>query len=76
MKYADLHEMTEDERIDQIVAAAKKHLVAFIVDDMPKAERYIKKIQIKDKTIRVVEKLAGVPIKNAVTVKVTGATVN
>ena len=75
MRYADLYKITEDQRIAMICAAAKDQLVAVFVEDMPKAERYIKKIQKLDPTIRVINKVKDSPVKGVITITVTGATV-
>lgn len=67
--YADLYELPERDRIDAIgKAASDGALVAFIVEDDAKADRYLKQLHARFK-IRVVERGAG-PVKNTVYVKV------
>jgi len=74
--FADLHHLSENERIEVIGnhilekanTSDMPYTVAFVVDDIKKAKRYVKKIAKKFPTIRHVETLDG-PCENMVTVK-------
>ena len=67
--FADLYELPERDRIDVIgKAASGGALVAFVVDDAAKADRYIQQLQKRFK-VCVIERGAG-PVKNTVVVKV------
>jgi hypothetical protein len=67
--YADLFELPEKERIDAIGhAASGGALVAFVVEDDAKADRYLKQLHARFR-IRVIERGAG-PVKDTVFVKV------
>ena len=66
--YADLADLPEDERINVIArAAADGHIVGFIVDDEPKADRYIRKLAAHP--VRVIDRAPG-PVKGTVLVRV------
>ncbi len=66
--YADLADLPEDERIEIIArTAAAGEIVGFVVDDDPKAERYIRKLRRFD--VRVIDKKAG-PVRGTVMVRV------
>jgi hypothetical protein len=66
--YADLGDLPEDERIKVIAAtAAAGEIVGFVVDDNPKADRYIKKLGAYP--VRVIDRMAG-PVKNTILVRV------
>lgn len=71
--YADLHKLTENQRIDMIGKAALntapgRH-VAFVVESMDKAERYIKKLKAKFPGITIQEPIKDVPLPGMITVK-------
>lgn len=67
--YVDLFELPEDYRIETIGTAAQDGvLVAFVVEDDEKADRYIRLLHERFK-IRVVERGVG-PVKDTVFVKV------
>lgn len=68
--YADLGDLSEDTRVNMIGATATAgKIVAFIVEDDVKADRYLKKMRQHGYDIRVVERGKG-PVKNTVFVKV------
>ena len=67
--YADLADLSEDERIAIIGQQAEGgKRVAFIVEDTAKADRYIRKLLL-DFNVRVEERGNG-PVKDTVYVKV------
>ena len=43
--FADIADLPEDERIRLIAAQAESQIVGFFVEDDPKADRYIKKLE-------------------------------
>ena len=67
--YADLADLPEDDRI-RIIAetAAAGNVVAFVVDDDAKADRYIEKLK-KFTGVRVIDRGNG-PVKETVFVRV------
>jgi hypothetical protein len=70
--YVDIASLDEDKRIDLIGHRAMDHkeVVAFVTDADPgKANRYIRKLQAKFPTIRILDRFPG-PVPNTVTVKV------
>ena len=76
--YADLYEYEEDDRIKLIgefvmngpkSSGDKPIMVAFIVEDHEKAERYIRKLEEKFPGIRIIDRLDG-PVQGMVTVSV------
>jgi hypothetical protein len=68
-KFFDLYELSEDERIRAIADTVKKGLqTAFIVDDEPKADRYLAKIRALVR-VRVIRRGAG-PTPGAYTVQI------
>lgn len=68
--YADLGDLSEDERIAVIgrVASEQMKITGFIVEDNDKADRYIRKLTERFK-VRIICRGAG-PIKDTVFVKV------
>jgi len=79
-QYGDLYNLTENERIDLIgrsvmegpkTSADKPIMVAFVVDDHEKADRYIEKLKKKFPEIRIIDKFDG-PVKDTVSVRITG----
>jgi hypothetical protein len=71
MKYKDLADQPEDDRIRQIGEAAMKGLtVAFVTDADPgKADRYVSKLLKRFPALKVLGRFDG-PVENTVTVKV------
>ena len=76
--YADIADFDEDTRIEMIGKAVmsgpksssdKPVMVAFVVEDDAKADRYIKKLQKKFPGIRVIDRFAG-PVPETITVRV------
>lgn len=66
--YADLADLPEDERIAVIArVAAAGQIVGFVVDDDPKADRYIKKLSALP--VRIIDRGQG-PVKGTVLVRV------
>lgn len=69
--YADIADLQEDERITVIGNMAMTgKVVAFIVEDDEKADRYLHKLREKFPKVVEVERLPNVPIKNVVSIKV------
>jgi hypothetical protein len=69
--YADIADLPEDQRIVVIGNMAMTgKIVAFIVDDNEKANRYLRKLREKFPMVVEVDRLPDVPIKNVVSVKV------
>lgn len=71
-KYADIADLSEDERIRVIGSevVAKRSPVAFIVDDETgKADRYIQKLAERFPQVCVQERFPG-PVHGTITVKV------
>lgn len=68
--YADLADLPEEERISIIGYRVQElgEVVAFVVEDNEKADRYIRKLLL-DFNVRVVERGAG-PVASTVYVKV------
>jgi hypothetical protein len=68
-KYADLHEITEDERIAMIAASAQEKLVGVILekDEPEKVARYIEKLTTKY-SVRHVDTVPG-PFSRVVLVR-------
>src|SRR4051794_22600592 len=71
--YADLHNLSEDERIDFIGRSVmegpassgdKPVMNAFVVDDHAKADRYVQKLKQKFPGIRIIDRFDG-PVANA-----------
>lgn len=57
--FADLHRLPEDERIAVIVAAALDgNTVGVLVDDEPKADRYVEKLSGQAR-VRVIDRTPG-----------------
>ena len=76
--FADISDHDEDTRIDMIgkatmsgkqSSADKPLIIGFVVDDHEKADRYVKKLQEKFPTIRIIDRFDG-PVPNVVTVRV------
>ena len=76
--FADIADHDEDTRIDMIgkatmsgkpTSAEKPLIIGFVVEDHTKADRYVKKLQEKFPTIRIIDRFDG-PIANTVTVRV------
>ena len=66
--FADLADLPEDERIRLIAGtAAHGHVIAFIVEDDQKADRYIAKLA--KYPVRVIDRSAG-PVKGTIAVRV------
>lgn len=64
--YSDLHDYTEDERIEIIgrtvldkASSDKTFTAAICVEDDAKADRYIEKLKKKFPTIRIIERVKG-----------------
>lgn len=69
-KYADLFNLSENERIKAIGATAEHgHVVAFIVEDDEKADRYMKKMIEQGFAVQEVGRFKG-PVDGTITVKV------
>jgi hypothetical protein len=68
-KYADLHEISEDERIAMIAASAEQKLVGVILekDEPEKVARYIEKLTTKY-SVRHVDTVPG-PLSTVVLVR-------
>ncbi len=71
MEYRDLYKLKEDERIARIAAEVEKGgVVAVVTDSDPgKADRYLRKLQLKVKNLEVVGRFDG-PVANTVTIQV------
>lgn len=70
--YADVADHPEDDRIRMIgKAASAGALVGFIVEDDPKADRYIAKLAKMFPLVSVVDRMPG-PVKNTILVRVRG----
>jgi hypothetical protein len=78
--YTDLADLKENDRITAIgnavmkapaSSADKPVMVAFVVDDHPKADRYVEKLQKQFPGIRIIDRFDG-PVANTVTVRVGG----
>lgn len=69
--YADLFELSEDERIDTIGHMVTEHgkTIGFVVETTAKADRYIKKLKKKYPTVTVLDQGPG-PVKNTILVRV------
>lgn len=70
MKYADLHDLSEDGRIEtiaRVIATGKS--VAFIVEDDDKADRYLEKLRAVDPRVTVLARGKG-PVAGTIAVKV------
>lgn len=66
--FADLADLPEDERIRLIAGtAAHGHMVAFIVDDDAKADRYVTKLA--KYPVRIINREPG-PVKGTIAVRV------
>lgn len=66
--YADLADLPEDKRITVIAGvAAAGQIVGFVVEDEPKADRYIEKLAAYP--VRVIDRGPG-PVKSTVLVRV------
>jgi hypothetical protein len=58
--FADLGDMPEDERLEVIgITAEAGAQVAFVVDDMPKADRYVAKLKDAGYKIQEVSRCKG-----------------
>ena len=69
MKFADIADLPEDERVSIIGRYAESGIViAFIVDDDEKADRYIRKLRQRHK-VRVISRGPG-PVAQSVAVRV------
>lgn len=65
--FADLADLPEDERITIIrEVAASGNIVAVIVDDDAKADRYVRKLGA---TVRIIDRSPG-PVKNTILVRI------
>lgn len=68
--YADLADLPEDKRIEIIAAtAARGEVVGFVVDDEPKADRYIMKLMKRFPACRIIDRRPG-PVAGTVLVRV------
>jgi hypothetical protein len=76
--FADIADFAEDTRIDMIGNATmsgkqssseKPLVIGFVVENHAKADRYVKKLQEKFPSIRIIDRFDG-PVKNTVTVRV------
>ena len=76
--FADIADFDEDTRIDMIGKATmsgkqtsgeKPLVIGFVVENHSKADRYVKKLQKKFPTIRIIDRFDG-PVPNTVTVRV------
>lgn len=70
--YADLHDLSEDQRIEEIgkMVMGQRKTVGFVVDSEPgKATRYIQKLQAKFPGIQVLGQWPG-PVAKAISIKV------
>lgn len=67
MRYADLHDLSEDDRIEQIGRQVMRgQLVGVITDAVPgKPERYVRKMKKRFPRVRLVDQIAG-PTANTV----------
>lgn len=66
--FADLADLPEDERIRIIAQTAQAgEIVGFVVDDEPKADRYIRKLRAYP--VRIIDRGPG-PVKDTVMVRV------
>ena len=66
--FADLGDLSEDDRIDAIArTAACGHIVGFVVEDDAKADRYCEKLRRYN--VRVIDRSAG-PVKDTILVRV------
>lgn len=75
MAYFDLHSLSEDERISVLGQQATTHpgeILAFFVEDDPKADRYIRKLQASFPKIRIIDRT---PSMGTVLVRFTGGEV-
>lgn len=77
-QFGDLYNLTEDERIDLIgrsvmegpkTSGDKPKMVAFVVENNKKADRYIRKLEKKFPGIRIIDRFDG-GAYNTVTVRV------
>lgn len=77
-QFGDLYNLTENERIDLIgrtvmegpkTSGDKPKMIAFVVDNHKKADRYIKKLNEKFPGIRIIDRFDGL-VHNTVTVRV------
>lgn len=77
-QFGDLYNINENERIDLIgrtvmagpkTSGDKPRMVAFVVDNHKKADRYIRKLEKKFPGIRIIDRFDG-PVHNTVTVRV------
>lgn len=69
--YLDLADLPENDRITAIGNMAMTgKVVAFIVEDDEKADRYLTKLRAKFPKVVEVERLPNVPIKDVVSIKV------
>lgn len=78
--FADIADFEEDDRIEMIgkavmnaprSSADKPILVAFVVEDDAKADRYIEKLQKRFPGIRVIDRFPG-PVPDTVSVRIGG----
>jgi hypothetical protein len=78
--FADIADFDEDDRIERIGKAVMKAprssadkpvVVAFVVEDDAKADRYIKKLQKRFPGIRVIDRFPG-PVPDTVSVRMGG----
>jgi len=69
-QFLDIADHEEDERIGIIGRAVMEHkkTSAFVTDDDPKADRYIRKLKARFPGIRVIARGSG-PVKDTVWVK-------
>lgn len=66
--FADLGDLPEDERIWLIAGtAAQGHVIAFIVEDDAKADRYVAKLAAYP--VRIIDRSSG-PVKGTIAVRV------
>jgi hypothetical protein len=78
--FADLADLKEDDRITAIgntvmkapsSSADQPIMVAVVVDDHVKADRYVKKLESQFPGIRIIDRFDG-PVANTVTIRVGG----
>ena len=72
-EFADLYELSEDDRIDLIGRAVTLHkkVTGFIVEDREKMRRYVDKLKLRYPDAVVSAVMRDVPIKGCITVKMS-----
>lgn len=78
--FTDLYMLDEDKRIEIIGQSTvdnkmSENHICFIVDDDQKADRYIKKLQAKFPSIRVLNRVRG-PTPDSITVSLHAGAIN